>query len=130
PDPRMPVIEIRNPAEARNAFDVLDDRMEVDCINVLSDVPKSSYQAIAEVSRHWGVPIVGHVPDSMSALEAAFTRQTTMEHLFGLMLSCSSEEEALRAKHAEALRKSDAAALEGTETAILATYNPRKAAVL
>ena len=127
---RMPLIELRSPQEARHAFDVLDDQMEVDCINVLSDVSKTSYQAVAEVSRHWGVPIVGHVPDSMTAMEAAFARQSTMEHLFGLMLACSSDEDSLRDKRAEALRKGDAAAMARVDTAVLETYDQRKASVL
>ncbi|MDQ6699945.1 MAG: amidohydrolase family protein, partial [Acidobacteriota bacterium] len=130
PDPLMPVIELRSPADARRAFDTLDNDMKVDCIEVLSDVPKNSYLALAEVSRHWGVPIVGHLPNSMGAMEAANARQSSMEHLYGLLLSCSSQEEELREQRAVAVRKSDGAALERIGAAILESYDPRKAAIL
>ena len=130
PDPLMPVIELRSPADARRAFDTLDDDMKVDCIKVLSDVPKTSYLALAEVSRHWGVPIVGHLPNSMGAMEAANARQSSMEHLYGLLLSCSSREEELREQRVVAVRKSDGPALERIGAAILESYDPRKAAIL
>jgi len=129
-DPKMPVIEIRNPGDARRAFDTLDDGMKVDFIKVLSGVPKNAYLALAEVSRHWGVPIEGHLPDSVSALEAANARQTTMEHLFGIMLACSSREDELRARRADAWRKADLDEIARVNAGILETYDPRKAEVL
>ncbi|MDQ6706274.1 MAG: amidohydrolase family protein [Acidobacteriota bacterium] len=129
-DSKMPVIEIRNPGDARRAFDTLDDRMKVDFVKVLSGVPKSAYLALAEVSRHWGVPIEGHLPDSVTALEAANARQTTMEHLFGIMLACSSREDELRAQRAAAWLKADLDEISRVNTEILETYDPRKAAIL
>ncbi|MDQ2900466.1 MAG: amidohydrolase family protein [Acidobacteriota bacterium] len=129
-DPKMPVIEVRNPGDARRAFDTLDDGMKVDFIKVLSGVPKSAYLALAEVSRHWGVPIEGHLPDSVGALEAANARQTTMEHLFGIMLACSSQEDELRSQRTDAVRKADPEAMARVNTAILESYDAHKAAVL
>src|SRR5690606_13310021 len=56
-------------------------------------------------------PLAGHVPDSVSVWDAVNARQKSIEHLFGMALACSYDEERLRAAMLEAAAKKDAAAL-------------------
>jgi imidazolonepropionase-like amidohydrolase len=95
-DPKLPVIVVTTPADARNAYDQLDD-MDVDFIKVLSDVPRDAYFALAERARKWRTAFAGHVPSSITAREAIDSRIGSMEHLFGIFLACSSEEAEIRA---------------------------------
>ena len=43
-----------------------------------------------------GLQMVGHVPDQVSAREAARAGQASIEHLDGILLACSSKEAELR----------------------------------
>ncbi len=95
-DKKLPVMVAITGEDARRVFDKLDD-MDVDFIKVLSDLPRDAYIALAERARKWRMAFSGHVPDSVTAREAIDARQTSMEHLFGIFLACSSEESAIRA---------------------------------
>lgn len=95
-DKKLPVMVAISPEDARRTFDQLDE-MDVDFIKVLSDLPHDAYIALAERSRKWRMAFAGHVPDTVTALEAINARQTSMEHLFGWFVACSSDEAAIRA---------------------------------
>ncbi len=94
-DPKLPLIVARTPDQARQAFDQLY-KMDVDFIKVLSRLPRDAYFALAEQARHWDLRMVGHIPSSVTAQEAVEARQRSLEHLFGVTKSLSSEAEALR----------------------------------
>ena len=53
------------------------------------------FLAIAEESRAQGIPFAGHVPFSVSAREASDLGQRSMEHQYGALASCSSEEDSI-----------------------------------
>ncbi len=63
-----------------------------------SSLSRDSFLAIAEEAKKQNIPFSGHVPFSVSALEASDTGQKSMEHLFGIHLSCSSREDELRSE--------------------------------
>lgn len=86
---------VKTPDEARRAFDRLDS-MDVDFIDVLP-LPRQAFFALAEQCRHWRVPFAGHVPDDVRASEAIEERIGSIEHLSGMFLACSSEEQTIRA---------------------------------
>ncbi len=94
-DEKLPTLVARTPAEARLAFDKLYD-MDVDFIKVLSGLSRDAYFALAEQARHWHIRFEGHVPTSITAWEAIDAHQASLEHLFGVMKSVSTDEEALR----------------------------------
>ncbi len=94
-DPRLPVLVARTAAQGRQAFDQLY-KMDVDFIKVLSDLPREAYFALAEQARHWDLRVVGHIPSAVTAQEAVEARQKSLEHMFGISKSVSSEEEALK----------------------------------
>ena len=91
----QPSIVVKSPAEARNAVDQLK-KEGVDFIKVQSMLGRDAYFAIAEESKKQGMRFVGHVPESVSALEASEAGQASIEHLTGILLACSSREEELR----------------------------------
>ncbi|HWE00070.1 MAG TPA: hypothetical protein VG345_13560, partial [Bryobacteraceae bacterium] len=117
PDSRMPVNVIRTPNEARRIFDVYYDE-RVDVIRIL-DLDARSFEALAERSRHDGVPFAGTLPDSVRAADAALDRMVSMEHLFGIGLACSSKQSELRAR-LQTARGAEAQALDGE---IMETYD-------
>jgi hypothetical protein len=129
-DPKLPVLIANNPNEAREAFSKLDDKLRVDFIKILSNLDRESYFAIAEQSRHWYIPLAGHVPDSVSVWEAILDRQNSIEHLFGVLLACSSREDELRQRRLAALKASDRSALREIGRAILDSYSSSTATYL
>lgn len=94
-DPKLPLIVARTPDQARQAFDQLY-KMDVDFIKVLSRLPRDAYFALAEQARHWDLRLVGHIPSSVTAQEAVEARQRSLEHMFGITKSVSSDAEALK----------------------------------
>ncbi len=84
-----------------------------------------------------GIPLVGHVPDAISAEEASNAGQKSIEHLTGIYLACSTNEQQLRKDavqadldpagfHVFAVRGSFDMPPRGT----FETYSPDKAAKL
>jgi len=120
PGLRMPVNIVRTPNEARRIFDAYYDQ-RVDLIGI-RDLDARSFEALAERSRHDGIPFAGDLPDSVPAAEAALDRMVSMEHLFGIGLACSSKQQELRARLLTAH--------ENTDAVIMDTYDPPTAASL
>ncbi len=81
--------------QARIAVDLIK-QSGYDFIKVYSDLPREAYFAISQEARAIGIPFAGHVPESVSPLEAAEAGQRSQEHLLNIMLACSTNEEALR----------------------------------
>ena len=94
-DPKLPVILIRTPDEARHEYDVVDNE-HVDFIKVLSHLPPDAYFALLDRARKWGLPVAGHVPEGVSVWQAIDARQRSMEHLMGVLLAGSSDENSTR----------------------------------
>ena len=92
-DPKLPVMVARTAAQAREAFDLLY-KMDVDFIKVLSGLPREAYFALAEQARHWDLRVAGHIPSNVTAQEAVEARQKSLEHMFGIAKSVSSDQEA------------------------------------
>ncbi len=119
-------VGINTPEEARQAVDDLKKR-GMDFIKILSDLPREEYFAVAEQCRKRKIALAGHVPDAVSALEAAQAGQKSIEHLSGVLLACSSREVELRAKITDAIAKQDQAAYRAAQTALLDSYDAEKA---
>lgn len=82
-------------------------RNGADFVKVYSLLPRDIYLAIADEAKKQGVPFVGHVSEYISATEASDAGQKSMEHLFGVLISCSTRETELRKKIIEALNTRD-----------------------
>jgi imidazolonepropionase-like amidohydrolase len=67
----------------------------VDFVKVYWQLSREAYFAIVDEAKKQRIPFAGHVPFSISALEASDAGQKSIEHLDGISLACSSEEERL-----------------------------------
>ena len=129
PKPLRPnFLAINTPEEGRETVRRLKTG-GADLIKVYSELSRDSFLAIAEEAKKQNIPFAGHVPFSVSALEASDAGQKSMEHLWGIYLSCSSREEELRSEMLKGgvnLSGSERIRLEMDEAA--ASYDERKAA--
>ncbi len=122
-----------NEEEGRAAVQSLK-KQGADFIKVYTKLPRSAYLAIADEAKKVGLPFAGHVPESMSAAEASDLGQASMEHLFGILLACSTDEEKLRREEVESMEKLENTALlpilGRIQARALDSYNEEKARVL
>jgi imidazolonepropionase-like amidohydrolase len=129
PKPLRPnFLAINTPEEGRETVRRLKTG-GADLIKVYSELSRDSFLAIADEAKKQNIPFAGHVPFSVSALEASDAGQKSMEHLWGIYLSCSSREEDLRSEMLKGgvnLSGSERIRLEMDEAA--ASYDERKAA--
>jgi len=110
-------IGVSTPEEARS---VVDDQKQrgAEFIKVYNELSRDSYFAIIDESRRLNIPVVGHVPDTVSDWEASAAKQKSIEHLDGIPLACSSREEGLRRKMLarKSERERHSLILEGTHS--------------
>src|SRR5262249_42378922 len=64
----------------------------VDFIKVQSILSREAYFAIAAAAKREHMTLVGHVPDRVTAFEASDAGQKSIEHLTGVLRSCSGDE--------------------------------------
>lgn len=126
-DPKLPVLMVRGPAEARTAYDHLEQDLNVDFIHVGSRLPRDAYFALIERARKWGLPVAGPVPDSVLLDEAITARQNSVEHLSNVLLACSSEERKILLPRANAIERKDPNAVLTFEERLLDTFDFTKA---
>ena len=129
-DPKLPVIVVRTPDDARTAYDHLEQDLNVDFVKILSSVPREAYFALVERARQWGLPVAGHLPPEVTVDEAITARQNSIEHLSGVILACSSEERNIRRLRSLAIERKDAKALAGYAERALVTFDPTRAGTL
>jgi hypothetical protein len=129
PKPIRPnLIAINTPEEGRETVRRLKSG-GADFIKVYSNLSRDTFLAIAEEAHRQNIPFSGHVPFSVTALEASDAGQKSMEHLWGIYLSCSSREDELRSEMLKGgvnLSGSERIRLELDEAA--ASYDEQKAA--
>lgn len=86
-DGRRPAIAVTSPAQARAVVDSLQ-AAGADVIKVRVGLSRAVYFAIAAEARRRGIPLVGHLSDSVSAAEASDSGQRSIEH--GFPSDCSA----------------------------------------
>jgi imidazolonepropionase-like amidohydrolase len=64
----------------------------VNFIKVQSMLSREAYFAIAEAARRERIPFEGHVPDQVTAAEAADADQRSIEHLTNVLRGCARDE--------------------------------------
>ncbi len=80
----------RNPEEGQRIVDSLAGTGGF--VKVYSRLDSATFVAIAVESKAKGIPFAGHVPQLVSAAQAADLGQLTVEHLTQVLLGCSSRE--------------------------------------
>jgi imidazolonepropionase-like amidohydrolase len=121
-DAKLPVLAVKSAEEARKAVDRLATE-HVDFIKVLSGLSREAYFAAAAEAKKKGLSFSGHVADAVTAEEASDAGQKIMEHLFGVLESCSRDAGAVRAALADAVKKNDGKAYRAAQIRILDTYD-------
>ena len=126
---------VQTAAEASTAVDQLRSD-GVDFIKVQSRLQPGAYFAITRESKKLGIRFVGHVPDSITALQASEAGQASIEHLTGVLLGASEKEEELRNEKIEATPTGESAEASGkrnrlwTRTLLDSASNQKTAALL
>jgi imidazolonepropionase-like amidohydrolase len=143
---QMPLlVSVHNKVEASRTVVNLKEQ-GVDFIKVQDVLPRDLYFAVASEAKRQGLPFAGHVPPSISALEATKAGQRSIEHLggrfHGVLLGCSDREadltKKIRAVVADALKAlnekiepDDSGIFRADFTRpLLNSYSDRKAATL
>src|ERR1700733_4253916 len=85
-------VAVTTPASAVAAVDSLAAQ-GVDFIKVQSVISHDAYLAAAIEAHKRGLPIVGHVPDTVRIKEVVEAGQKSIEHLMGIFEGCSTEED-------------------------------------
>jgi imidazolonepropionase-like amidohydrolase len=85
-------VAVTTPASAVAAVDLLKAQ-GVDFIKVQSVISHDAYLAAAAEAHKRGLPIVGHVPDTVRIKEVVEAGQKSIEHLMGIFEGCSTEED-------------------------------------
>lgn len=112
-------VAVTTPADGRQLVQTYK-RSGADFIKVYNLLSREVYLAILDESKKQKIPVEGHTPFSMTALEVSDLGQATIEHNFGVLLSCSTDEEKLQ-------RESKTIPWLQTETQAAITYDPQKA---
>lgn len=107
----------------------------VDFIKVQSNLSRDAYFAIAETCRNEHHTFVGHVPDRVTAWEAADAGQRSVEHLTCVLRACSTNESDLIHKQFMVLQKKQTfaqskARQSAWQRELLDTYSAERAAAL
>jgi cytosine/adenosine deaminase-related metal-dependent hydrolase len=115
----------------------------VDFIKVGDTLTRDAYFAVASEATRLGVPFAGHLPVSVTALQAARAGQRSIEHLGSagfrnVLIACSSAETALHSEVRDALASALAGGPSPDEMLyrsaflrrLVQTYDRRKAAAL
>ena len=98
PDPasdREFTIPVANAAEARKAVADLAGK-GAECIKVYDRLPRDAYFAIVAEAKKRRLPVVGHVPLSVTTMEASDAGQRSVEHLGTVLEGSSTIEPELR----------------------------------
>lgn len=137
-----PLVRTVADADAKHVVDDLQAK-GVDFIKVGDTLTRDAYFGIASEAKRLGLPFAGHLPVSVTALEATQAGQRSIEH-FGsagfrnVLIACSSAEAALTSEVRDALASALAGGPSPDEklyrsaflTRLVETYDGRKAAAL
>lgn len=103
-----------------------------DFVKVYSGLQREAYRGIAEESRAQSISFVGHVPASISALEASNAGQKSIEHFTRVLTACSSQEREIDSMFQDALSKGQSIfpLIAKAQQIQLASYDAGKARTL
>ena len=123
------VIEATTPAAGRETVRLLKQK-GVDFIKVGSQLSRETFLAVAEECKLQRIPFLGHVPDSVTPLEGSVAGMKSQEHLFGIALSVSRNEDVLRKEISVAREHNDSKAYSAAVAESQSTLDEGKARAL
>lgn len=121
-------LSVANAGQARAAVRDLKER-GASFIKVYGLLSREAYFAIADESRTLGLPFAGHVPNAVSAAEAADAGQKSIEHLNNVLLAASSREDELRRERLAAVSEPSRVMVR-QNAAIVESYSDKKGRAL
>lgn len=74
---------VTNELDARGAVRALQ-KAGVDCIKVHRAIPREAYFGVAKECRELGLPLIGHIPTTVTPLEASQAGHASLEHVVTL----------------------------------------------
>jgi imidazolonepropionase-like amidohydrolase len=131
------VVKVAHAEEARRVVDSLSAE-GYDFVKPYQFLSAEVYRALHEQGRAIGMEVSGEIPMSVSLWEAAALGHPTVEHLTGVELACSGQEEELRVKYrrqaaelaADTTLRTHIPVWNHTEWESLATWDPEKCRAL
>ncbi len=78
-------------------------------IKIGSRLSREAFFAIADETKKANIAFLGHVPDAVTVEEASYAGMSSMEHLFGVLLECSSKSAELRQRLTDAKDRAERA---------------------
>ena len=127
----QPSFVVTNAVQASEDVHALVQR-KVDFIKVQSHLTRDAYFGIADACSREHIPFVGHVPDAVTAAEASDVKQKSIEHLTGVLRSCSANEHHLMGLQffVPAMQETPAQSRDrqfALQNQLLTTYSEKKA---
>jgi hypothetical protein len=123
-------IAVKTDSDARQAVGALV-KEKADFVKVYNTLSREAYLAIAASARGNHIPFEGHIPPSVTPMEASDLGQRSIEHLWGIPLYCSANPEQLNRLSAEADSAEDANVARDLyykiNQTILSSYDSKKA---
>lgn len=127
---RGPAVGVGTPAEGRQMVQKLKQQ-GADFVKVYDQLPRDTYFAIIDEAKKLKIPIVGHVPVSITTIEASDAGQRSIEHLGSILEGTSSAERELRNWPAPQVKNDDYSVIPrniaARGTRMLDTYDEKKA---
>jgi imidazolonepropionase-like amidohydrolase len=87
----IPHIVVRTPEDAQRGVDSLK-KLGVDVVKIHTGLSRGSFLAAASRARELNIPFAGHVPRSVSAMEASEAGMRSLEHLLTIPTPCTPAE--------------------------------------
>ena len=106
-------IVVKRADDARKAVDEIKAG-GADFIKVYDGIPRDAYFALADEAKRQHIEFEGHVPFAVTAQEASAAGQRSIEHLTGIALACSSNQESLMLAMQRAMYFRDRLMLQAT----------------
>src|SRR6266436_2055440 len=130
----QPSLVVTNSVEASENVHQLV-ALGVDFIKVQSTLSRDAYFAIAQATTREHITFVGHVPDQVTAAEAAEAGQHSIEHLTNVLRGCSRDEPKLMREQFYLMRQQQTDSQSRARTIrwlhrLLDSYSPENAAAL
>ena len=120
---------VKDAGEGREAVRYIKRRGS-DFVKVYSRLSRDAYFAIAGEAKKQNMVFAGHIPDSITAIEASDAGQKSVEHLTGILLATSTDETNLRSETLAWREDKAKMSRKEIDEKILATFSNAKADAL
>jgi hypothetical protein len=119
---------VETPDEGRSMVQLYKSQ-GADFIKVYDMLSRKVYLAIIEEAKRQKLPVMGHIPFSMTAKEVSSLGQRSIEHIVDVFISASVEENDLRQELERASKSAqdNLSARQSVEMKAVSSYDPMKA---